>query len=286
MRKLIIGIIRLARPVQWVKNVFVAAAPVYAGQIFVPEIFGKTSAAVLLFCALSSGVYIINDYFDMARDREHPVKKNRPLPSGQVPVPLALIIGFALLAGSLFGCAAISRGLLAIAAAYVSVNGLYTLWWKHVVVLDIMCVASGFVFRVAAGGLAVGVPVRPWILLCTLCLALLISLGKRRGEALLLGENAAKHRRILGEYPAPFLDVLIVIVAGMTLITYCLFTFHSGHSEKLMLTIPFVLYGVFRYLYLLYVAGSTDAPEVLILNDKPLAAASILWALLSAALFY
>lgn len=286
MQKPLRGIIRLVRPKQWLKNLFVAAAPVYAGQLGEPGAIGTTIAAVALFCGLSAGVYIFNDFLDIERDRAHPVKRNRPFPSGEISPTLALPVGAVLLTGSLLGCAAISNGLLTIGAVYLAINALYSVWWKHVVVLDIMCVASGFVLRVLAGGFALGVPVRPWILICTLCLALLVSLGKRRSEVELLGENAAGHRRILNDYPASFLDVLIVVVAGMTLITYCLFTFDSGHSELLMLTIPVVLYGVFRYLYLLYVEKATEAPEALLLKDRPLLLASLLWAVMSVALFY
>jgi 4-hydroxybenzoate polyprenyltransferase len=285
MRKSLIGIIRLIRPKQWLKNIFVLAVPVYAGQIFEPESLRNSIEALFLFCGLSAGVYIFNDFKDRERDRLHPAKRDRPLASGTVSPALALPFGFFLLVGSLVGCAAISTGLLAVAGIYLLINVLYTVWWKHVVILDILCVAFGFVLRVVAGGFAVGATIRPWILLCTLCLALLISLGKRRGEIALLGDGAADHRKILGEYPAAFLDILIVIVSGMTLMTYCLFTFYSGHSERLMVTIPFVLYGVFRYLYLLYVNNATDAPEALFLRDKPLLVNSMLWAVVSASLF-
>jgi len=282
----LVSLVRLMRPRQWIKNVFVLAAPVYGGQLFVEESAARTLLAVALFCGISGGIYILNDVNDVEQDRQHPVKRTRPLASGEVSPWLAAPVGIAVLAGSLWGSYLLSFGMFVVGLSYLVINIVYTAWWKHVVVLDILCVASGFVLRVVAGALAVDVVIRPWILACTLFLALLISLGKRRSEAILLGSNAGNHRRILGDYPLPFLDVLIIIVAAMTMMAYSLFTFESGRPMHLMMTIPFVLYGVFRYLYLIFVRNVTESPEVLFLRDKPLLLTATLWGVLSAFLFY
>lgn len=282
----ILAFVRLARPRQWIKNVFVLAAPVYGGALFNEDKLVNSILAVAIFCALSSGTYAFNDVKDVEQDRLHPKKRTRPLASEQITVAAAATFGAVLVAGSLAGGLFVSRGLFLAALCYLLINAGYTLWWKHVVILDIFSVASGFVLRVVAGALAADVVLRPWILVCTLALALLISLGKRRSELLLLGEGAGEHRPILGEYPLPFLDTLIVVASTMTLLAYSLFTFDSGHSRYLMTTIPFVLYGVFRYLYLLYVKGESDPPELIILRDVPMLVNGVLWGVLSAWLFY
>jgi 4-hydroxybenzoate polyprenyltransferase len=280
------GLVRLVRPRQWVKNVFVLAAPVYGGALFVDGKIIRALLAVAIFCALSGGVYIFNDLKDIEQDRLHPRKRSRPLASGEVSRWLAVLFGVVLLAVSLGGSYVLSLGLFGTSLCYLAINTFYTLWWKHTVILDIFCVASGFVLRVIAGALAVDVVLRPWILVCTLSLALLISLGKRRSEVVLLGEDAEAHRRTLGEYPLRFLDVLIVVASTMTVLAYSLFTFDSSHSRYLMTTIPFVLYGVFRYLYLIYVRGETDPPELILLHDAPMLVNGVLWGVLSAWLFH
>ena len=286
-------LVKLIRPRQWAKNVFVLAGLVF-GQLpdgtYVLEhplvdSLPRVAIAILAFIGLSSAIYVLNDLRDLQQDRLHPVKRNRPLASGRLARTPAIIFGLHLLALGLKGCYCLSTGVLAVGLAYVVINVLYTFFWKRVVILDVFCVSSGFVLRVVAGVLAVGAAIRPWILLCTMFLALLIALGKRRAELVLLGENSENHRPILGEYPLPFIDMLIVTASAMTVLTYALFTIESGRSAYLMATVPFVLYGVFRYLYLLYARGATEAPEVLVLRDRPLLFAGVAWAILAALLY-
>lgn len=281
-----LNLLRLLRPRQWVKNVFILAAPLYGGGLFVDETIVRTLLAVAIFCALSGGIYAFNDLKDVDQDRLHPRKRTRPLASGRIRPWMAVLFGAFLLCVSLAGALLVSRGLFWAALCYLVINTFYTLWWKHVVILDIFSVASGFVLRVVAGALAADVVLRPWILVCTLALALLVSLGKRRSEIVLLGGSAENHRRILSEYPLPFIDTLIIVASTMTVLAYTLFTFDSGHSHYLMTTIPFVFYGVFRYLYLIYVKGETDPPEVILLRDAPMLINGVLWGVSSAWLFY
>lgn len=286
------GLVRLARPRQWLKNGFVLAAPIYGGALIDPALVRVTVVAAIVFCGLSSAVYVLNDLKDVEQDRLHPVKRNRPIASGAVSPILAALYGALILAVSAWGAWELSFGFFLVGAIYLGINVCYTLWWKHVVVLDILSVAAGFVLRVIAGAVAADVILRAWILVCTLSLALLISLGKRRSEVVLLGADAGNHRRILGEYPLPFLDRLIGIAAALTLLTYSLFTFDSGHASDpnhapyLMATIPFVLYGVFRYLYLLFVRGATESPENLFLHDPPMIVNAVIWGALTVWLFH
>lgn len=288
----LLDLTRLLRPQQWTKNVFILAGlafgqlpdGTYVLQHALVGSLPRVAIAVLAFTALSGAVYVLNDLRDFRRDRLHAMKRHRPLASGRVSRVAAAPFAGLLLVVGLVACRALSTGLLAVGAAYVVINALYTLSWKRVVILDVFCVASGFVLRVVAGVMAVGAAMRPWILLCTMFLALLISLGKRRGEIVLLGEVSGKHRATLGEYPLPFIDMLIISASAMTVITYALFTIESGRSAYLLATVPFVLYGVFRYLYLLYVQGATEAFETLVLRDRPLLAAGVLWVVLVALL--
>ena len=280
-----LALVKLMRPRQWAKNAFVLAGVVFGGRVGVGADVLHAVEAAGLFCLLSGAVYVLNDLRDMPTDRLHPTKKHRPLAAGDVSPVVAGLFGLVLLGVSLAGFWQLSRGTFLFAAVYIVINVFYSIWWKHMVVLDILTVAMGFVIRVLVGVLAVPVAIGEWIIVCTLFLALLISLGKRRSEIVLLGDAAAEHRRILGHYPLQFLDTLIVIVSGMTVITYTLFTIDGGHGKALVVTIPFVLYGVFRYLYLVYVKEVTDAPEILVLKDTPLLIDGLLWGATAAALF-
>ena len=289
----LVDLARLLRPRQWPKNVFVFAGlafgqlsnGAYVLQHQLSDSLPRVALAVLAFTALSGAVYVLNDLRDLRRDRLHPVKRQRPLASGRIPRMAAAPFAGLLLVTGFVAFRALSTGLLVLGATYVAINTVYTLWWKRVVILDVFCVASGFVLRVVAGVLAAGAVLRPWILLCTMFLALLISLGKRRGEIVLLGEESGNHRATLAEYPLPFIDMLIVGASAMTVITYALFTIESGRSPYLLVTVPFVLYGTFRYLYLLYVRRVTEAFETLMLRDRPLLAVGAIWAAVVALLF-
>ncbi len=297
MMRTLSALFRLMRPHQWLKNVFVFAGLAFGERVTSTgdlehvlsigdpaDIIRSSIVAFVVFCAISGVVYIFNDLKDVEQDRLHPQKRNRPLAAGEVSPVFAALFGALVLVAGLALAYWLSTGLFWIATAYLVINVVYTVWWKHAVILDIFSVASGFVLRVLAGVVAVDAVIGPWIVICTLFLALLISLGKRRSEVALLGENAGNHRKILIDYPLPFLDLLIVSTAGMTVMTYALFTFESGRGVALMFTIPFVLYGVFRYLYLLYVAGSTLPPEALVVKDRALLFTGVLWVALTAAL--
>ncbi len=291
------ALVRLARPRQWTKNAFVLAGCAFAERASTDgtlehvlragglvSVAAQAAAAVCGFILLSAAVYVFNDIGDAERDRLHPVKRSRPVAAGDVSPWAASFYGALLFGAGMAVAEWLPRPFLWIAVSYVAINAAYTMWWKNVVVLDILSVSSGFVLRVLAGVIAVEAVVGPWIVACTMFLALLISLGKRRSEVVLLGDDAGSHRRILDEYPLPFLDKLIVTTSGITVMTYALFTFESGRGAALMLTIPLVIYGVFRYLYLMYVSGATLPPEELVLKDRALLITGLAWGILSAGL--
>lgn len=271
---MLIGLLKTMRPKQWTKNVFVFAALIFDKKLFHPVWFARTLAAFLLFCLISGTVYLINDVVDLEKDRRHPEKRKRPLPSGQLSPQVAVT------AAVVFGAAGIGLSFLlsplfgVIALLYLASMVLYSFVLKHMVIIDIMTIAAGFVLRVAAG--VVVIPVErfsPWLYVCTTLLALFMAASKRRHELVLLAESANNHRRILDEYNIEFLDDIIALVTSTTVIAYSLYTFSAPNlpaNHAMMLTIPFVLYGLFRYLYLVRVKGLGGAPEDLLLKDLPL----------------
>lgn len=271
---MLIGLLKTMRPKQWTKNVFVFAALIFDKKLFHPVWFTRTLAAFLLFCLISGTVYLINDVVDLEKDRRHPEKRKRPLPSGQLSPQVAVT------AALVFGAAGIALSFLldlrfgVIALLYLASMVLYSFVLKHMVIIDIMTIAAGFVLRVASG--VVVIPVErfsPWLYVCTTLLALFMAASKRRHELVLLAESANNHRRILDEYNIEFLDDIIALVTSTTVIAYSLYTFSAPNlpaNHAMMLTIPFVLYGLFRYLYLVRVRGLGGAPEDLLLKDIPL----------------
>ena len=275
------GLLKSMRPRQWAKNVVVFAALVFDSKLFMTQYVVASVIGLIVLCLLSSAVYLINDSADVQADRLHPTKRNRPIARGDVPVPLA--IGFAgVLVMVSFGIAFATRfGFGLIAVAYFVITTLYTFKLKHVVVLDVIVVASGFVLRVAAGTVLVeAVRFSPWLYVCVSMLALLIGFGKRRQELMELGD-AAGTRAILREYNLPLLDQIISIVTGALIVSYTFYTFSAPQlpaNHSMMLTVPFVLYGLFRYLYLVHVKGQGAAPDELVFKDRPLQVAIGLWA--------
>ena len=280
---MLIGLIRTMRPKQWFKNVFVFAPLVFDEKLLRPGYLARTTAGFVLLCLMSGTVYIINDLVDIEKDRHHPKKRYRPLASGQlgagtariaaVIIPLvALPLGFLL-----------DVGLGAILAGYLVVQMAYSFWLKDLVIIDVMIVASGFLLRVAAGvPLVEAERFSPWLYVCMTLLALLIGFGKRRHELVLLKEDAAGHRQALQHYNLPLLDHIISIVTASTLLAYALYTFSAPNlprNHTMMLTIPFVLYGIFRYLYLMHVRELGGAPEEIVLSDRALQIAILLWGL-------
>ncbi|MBI2015560.1 MAG: decaprenyl-phosphate phosphoribosyltransferase [Candidatus Rokubacteria bacterium] len=269
------------RPRQWVKNLFVFAGLIFARRLFTPAVW-PALAAFAVFCALSGAVYLFNDVADRERDRLHPTKRGRPIASGRLGAGAAVALAVALAAVSLVAAAWLSRGFLAAAVAYVALLVAYSAWLKHLVIVDVLVVASGFVLRAVAGALAIDVEISGWLLICTILLALFLALGKRRHEYLALEGNAAAHRPILSEYSPALLDQMIAVVTASTVTAYALYTMSPEtvakfHTRWLPATLPFVLYGIFRYLYLLYRRQLGGNPSELFLNDRALLVNTLCW---------
>jgi 4-hydroxybenzoate polyprenyltransferase len=263
------------RPKQWIKNGALFAPLLFSQNLFNGPIFIKTLEAFLLFCLLTGSVYIFNDLKDLKEDRLHPIKRNRPLASGRVNRPLAFIIALLTLALCFLIGWRISIPLTKIMGAYLLLQVFYTLYLKHLVILDIFSIAAGFVFRVVAGGLAIGVHLSPWLLICTMLLSLFLAMAKRRHELIFLKEDAADHRGILKEYSPYLLDQMMGVVTATTVMSYALYTISEEtiskfHTPNLIFTLPFVLYGIFRYLYLVHQKVEGGRPEEILLTDRPL----------------
>jgi len=278
------------RPKQWIKNGIIFAPLVFDRQLLLLTPFLRTLAGFGLLCLLSSTVYLFNDLADLEKDRLHPKKRLRPLASG------GLSRGVALAAAVLLPLVAVPASLALdwrfglIALVYLVSNLLYSFWLKHVVILDVLLLASGYVLRVAAGvALIVVERFSPWLYLCISLLALFMGFGKRRGELLLMQSNSGASRKVLEEYTIPFLDELINMVATMTIVAYALYTFSAPNlpdNHAMMLTIPFVVYGIFRYLYLIHIKGEGGAPDELVLTDRSLQVTFGLWGLVVVAVLY
>ncbi|PKN97781.1 MAG: decaprenyl-phosphate phosphoribosyltransferase [Chloroflexi bacterium HGW-Chloroflexi-4] len=284
-------IFKAMRPRQWTKNAFVLAALVFDRQLFQIPSLERTILTFVIFCLVSSSVYLINDVMDIDSDRLHPVKKNRPIASGKVPVKLAVILSIILITGSLIGAYFLSIGLLVIASVYFVLNLAYSKWLKHIPIIDVLVIAACFVLRVAAGVSVIEVErFSPWLYVVTTLFALYIGFGKRRAELMVLvPENGQSHRKVLSGYSIEFLDQLITIVSSTTIIAYSLYTFSAPNlpdNHAMMLTIPFVLYGVFRYLSIMHLNKMGGEPEELLLKDRPLQVTIFLWAISIMIIFY
>lgn len=280
------GFILLLRPKQWIKNLFIFAALLFSKNIDKPFYILATIYAFLCFCITASTVYIFNDIIDIEKDRNHPRKRKRPLAAGIVSkreaqilmtFMLPLIVAFSLMLNYSFGL---------IIIVYMLNNLLYTLYVKKLVILDVMSIALGFILRVAGGAVAIGVLISPWLLLCTFLLALFLGFSKRRNELLVLQEDAESHRMILEHYSLEFIDNMLSIVTASTLISYSLYTFFASEDKYSMVTILFVLYGIFRYQYIIYNKKLGESPEEIVLNDKPLLINILLWILTSIVILY
>jgi len=281
-RSMALSLLISLRPAQWTKNLLVFAALIFAHKLFEPAAVVRSFEAFAIFCALSGVVYLINDVADRENDRRHPLKSRRPIAAGALPVSTAVAaataigvvaIGAAFVVGSRFG---------AVAAGYVALQLLYSGPLKHIVIIDVLTLAIGFVLRAVAGAVAIEVSISHWLFVCTILLALFIGLAKRRHELVLLADGATSHRPILGEYSAYLLDQMIAVVTASTLIAYIFYTISPETQQKfgtswLGLTIPFPLYGIFRYLYLVHRREGGGSPADLLLNDRPLLACVTLW---------
>jgi 4-hydroxybenzoate polyprenyltransferase len=278
LRALIISL----RPTQWFKNLFVFAALVFSRNLNDLSQGLSVLWAFILFCLLSSGTYLINDLFDLREDREHPAKSRRPLASGQMKPSLAAALAGVLVPVSLVLSFLLHTHFGLVALAYMLINLAYSAYLKHVVILDVMLVAFGFVLRAVAGALVIEVEISSWLLICTILIALFLALGKRRHEIMLLAEDSSQHRRVLGEYSPYFLDQMIAVVTASTLMSYTLYTLSPEVARKfgdnnLIFTVPFVLYGIFRYLYLVHRQSKGGSPAHVLLTDRPLMLDIVLW---------
>ena len=290
----VLGLLSTMRPKQWSKNLLLFAGFLFTlNDLWTPlspsmwQALRQAGAAFGLFCLLSSCVYILNDLKDREKDREHPVKRLRPIAAGRLSPGVAAFALVVLVPLVLIGSYALRPLFAAFALAYLVMQVLYTFVLKHMVILDVLVIALGFVLRAVSGAVAIQAAISPWLYTVTLLGALFVGFSKRRHELLLLSEGAERHRKNLAEYSAQLLDQLIGIVAAATIMAYSLYTFTSPklpHSHAMMLTIPFVLYGMFRYLYLVHRKDAGGSPEDVLLRDRPLTITIGLWIAASAAI--
>ena len=284
-------LIQLLRPYQWHKNAVVFAALIFAKRLFVVHDVAITVGAFIAFCLTASGAYVMNDLRDCERDREHPEKCRRPLPAGRVGRGAAVLLSVGLVSTGIVGALALGLGFAGLLAAYFALQIAYTFYLKEMVILDVMAIAAGFVIRAIAGGVVIAVPVSPWLIICTFLGALFLSFGKRRHELVLLEGKATEHRSILREYSPYFLDQMISVVTASTVVAYAIYTaspevIRKLGTDKLYVTIPFVLFGIFRYLYLVHQREEGGNPTQLLLTDPPLRVNLVLWVLTATVLIY
>jgi 4-hydroxybenzoate polyprenyltransferase len=284
------ALIKAMRPRQWTKNGFVFFALIFDKQLFLIKPFIRTLEGFALFCLISSAVYLFNDVADVEADRNHPQKKFRPIASGKLPIPVALTAAWVLTFITISIGYLLSPMFAFFVAIYLLTNLLYSRWLKHVSILDVLIVSSGFVLRVAAGVALITVErFSPWLYIVTILFSLYIGLGKRRAEMNLLADGASSHRKVLEGYTIPLLDQYITIVSSTTIIAYSLYTFSAPNlpdNHTMMLTIPFMVYGIFRYLQLIQIGHAAGAPDEVALKDRPLQITVLLWGLTVIAVFY
>jgi 4-hydroxybenzoate polyprenyltransferase len=280
--------LRALRWKQWVKNSVLLAGVLFTmdqGHTWVEWL--RVAAGIAVFCVLSSAIYLINDVCDIEQDRTHPKKRQRPIPAGLISSRSAIAVSISMVAVGITGAVLLGRPFAEVAVAYVALTVAYSIWLKHEVLIDVLALAGCYVLRAFAGAKVINVEISPWLFLCTLLGALLLGLAKRRNELITL-ESAASHRRILEEYSVPMLDQLIGVVTAATLVSYMLYTFFSDTAQRigapsLMMTIPFVVYGTFRFLYLMHRHGKGGDPSADLLEDRRLVWCGLLWALTCAA---
>ena len=285
------NLFKLTRPTQWLKNGVLLAALVFAGEMSHTIKVELALFGVVVFCLLSSAIYTFNDLIDREQDRQHPLKKERPLASGKVSVGQAVLMIIILLILGMAGAWFINMDFFIISLVFIGLNLLYTLFLKNIVILDAMSVGISFVIRAWAGAIAIGVTASTWMLINTLLLALFLSFGKRRHELVLLEEGAIAHRKILGHYSPYLLDQMTGVTTASVVVMYMLYSFSTEVSEKLgtdylFLTIPFVVYGIFRYLYLIHKKDKGGSPTRVLITDLPILVTVLLWILTSILILY
>jgi 4-hydroxybenzoate polyprenyltransferase len=284
------ALFKTMRPRQWTKNVFIFAALVFDKQLFVVDSFLRTLAGFALFCLISSCVYIFNDLADVEADRQHPEKKNRPIASGKLPVSVAWSAGIVFVMVALGLSYWLAPMFSLVVATYFILNLAYSLSLKHIAILDVLIISLGFVLRVGAGVTLIAVErFSPWLYIVMFLLSLFLGFGKRRAELALLAHGAGSHRKVLDGYTLPLLDQYIMIVSGTTIVAYSLYTFSAPNvpeNHSMMLTIPFMVYAIFRYLYLIEVKHAGGTPEEVLLSDRPFQISMLLWAVTVIIIFY
>ena len=290
-RSLALDLLSSLRPAQWTKNLVIFAGLIFGKKLVDPAAIADALAAFVVFCLLSGVVYLVNDLADRESDRQHPLKARRPIASGALPGRVAAAAALALGSVALAAAWLIGERFAAVAIAYLGLQLLYSGPLKHIIIIDVLTIAIGFVLRAAAGAIAVHVEISHWLLVCTILLALFLALAKRRHEIVLLAGSATSHRPILGEYSAYLLDQMIGVATASTLIAYVFYTISPETQAKfgtpwLGLTIPFPLYGIFRYLYLVHQRDGGGSPAGLLLTDRPLLTCVALWALAVAIIIY
>lgn len=288
---MIAPLFRGLRPVQWVKNVFVLAPIVFAEHLGETGLLARAAVAFLAFCCAASSIYLVNDLRDREEDRRHPLKKNRPIASGALSVPVAWTAAVVLALLAIGASIYLGMWFVVLLAVYLGINLAYSSFLKRIVILDVMAVSMGYVLRVMAGAVAIDVTVSKWLLLCSIFLALFLIFSKRRHELVLLGDAAAEHRVVLGHYSAAFLDQMINVVTASTVVSYALYavdehTVERFGSDALIYTLPLVLYGIFRYLYLIYQRDDIADPTVALLRDPALIVDVVLWGAAVLAIVY
>jgi 4-hydroxybenzoate polyprenyltransferase len=284
-------VIKLLRPTQWSKNAVLFAALIFARHLFVLADVIVVSLSFLCFCAIASGAYVMNDLRDCERDRQHPLKSQRPLPSGRVSRRTATALAGGLMGVGIGGAVSLGAGFAVLAAIYLLLQVGYTFWLKELVILDVMAIAAGFVIRAVAGGVVINVPVSPWLIICTFLLMTFLGFCKRRHELVLLEARATDHRASLREYSPYVLDQMIAVVTASTVVAYAIYTaspevIRKLGTDKLYMTIPFVLFGIFRYLYLVHQREEGGNPTQLLFSDRPLLIDLLLWVLTATLLIY
>ena len=291
VRPLAVNLLLSLRPAQWIKNLIIFGGLGFGGKLLDPSAVARSTAAFVVFCALSGVVYLLNDVADRESDRQHPMKKHRPIASGAVPVPMALVAAGVLGSGALAASFWLGPAFGLLGTLYVGLLALYSGPLKHTVIIDVLTIAIGFVLRAIAGAVVISVAISHWLLILTILLALFLALSKRRHELVLLADGATSHRRILQEYSPYLLDQMISVVTASTIVAYAFYTVAPETVEKfgtdrLVWTLPFPLYGIFRYLYLVHQKEGGGSPAEMLLTDRPLLTCVALWAIAVALIIY
>lgn len=284
--KVLQGLIKTMRPKQWTKNLILFAAILFSNNLLNWQLLRTSIIGFVLFCFFSGSVYILNDIVDVEKDKVHPKKSKRPIASGQVKVNQAIIFFVVLLIGSLTASFWISTSFGLVGLSYVLLVSLYTFKLKNMVILDIMAISLGFVLRAIAGAVLVGVRISPWLLLCTILLSMFLALHKRKSEMQLFTNGTGTSRKILEEYTPELINDMLHIVTSSTVMAYSLYTFTGSHSIYMMGTIPFVIYGIFRYQYIAHTKDMGENPELVLLSDKPLIVDILLWVVSCVVILY